>query len=92
MRILRLNTIIRSIKPGLIRNQIDSSIEEVYIRRRIYIREEEQIYFYRKNVKSEESDNSKYGTTLRLIQILIINLEASTEPLRRDIKDLLESK
>jgi len=92
LRILRLNTIIRSIKPGLIRNQIDSSIEEVYIRRRIYIREEEQIYFYRKNVKSEESDNSKYGTTLRLIQILIINLEASTEPLRRDIKDLLESK
>jgi len=67
LRILRLSIIIYSIKPRLICNQIDSSTERVYTRKRVYIREERQTYFYKENVKSEGGGGSEYDTTLGLI-------------------------
>ena len=64
MRILRLSAIIRSIEPGLIRNQIGGSIEGIYTKRRIYIREEEQTYFYKESIRSVGGGGPDEYTTL----------------------------
>ena len=67
LRILRLSTIIRSIKPRLIYNQIDGSTEEVYTKRRVYIRERKQTYFYRKSVRGVRSGGPGEYTILGFI-------------------------
>jgi len=64
LRILRLSAVIRSIEPGLIRNQIGGSTEGVYTRRRVYIREGGQTYFHRESVGGAGGGGPGEYTTL----------------------------